>query len=291
MAVIIDGKKLASEIRIEVGERVRELALGGRPIPGLNLLLVGSDPASEIYVRYKTKDSEQVGIRSTVLKLPETTSEMEVISTVEKWNADPAVHGILVQLPLPKQINEQRVLRAIDPRKDVDGFHPVNMGKLVIGLPGFVPCTPAGVIEMLKRYEISTSGKHAVIVGRSNIVGKPLAMLLSQKHQPGNCTVTICHSATPNIADFTRSADILIAAVGRRNLITADHVKPGAVVIDVGINRYEKSDGSFGLTGDVDYDDVVGKVSAITPVPGGVGPMTRALLLKNTLAAASGEFE
>ncbi|NQW29136.1 MAG: bifunctional methylenetetrahydrofolate dehydrogenase/methenyltetrahydrofolate cyclohydrolase FolD [Ignavibacteria bacterium] len=290
MSLLIDGKKLAAEVRSEVKYEVEVILKQGKPAPGLNLLLVGSDPASEIYVRYKSKDCEQVGIVSTIVRLPDTASEEEVVAIVNLWNEDRKVDGILVQLPLPKQINEQRVLQSINPLKDVDGFHPVNVGKLVIGLPGFVPCTPAGVVEMLRRYDIPTSGKHVVIVGRSNIVGKPLAMLLAQKKLPGNSTVAICHSATEDLESYTKRADILIAAVGSRHLITSKHVKTGAVVIDVGINRYEKPDGTFGLTGDVDFEDVYEKVSAITPVPGGVGPMTRALLLKNTLLAASGVF-
>lgn len=254
--------------------------------PGLNLLLVGEDPASQVYVRNKAKDCEEVGINSIIVRLPASATEHEVISTVEQWNNDDSVDGILVQLPLPKHINEHRVLEAISPAKDVDGFHPMNAGKLLIGLDGFVPCTPAGVVEMLRRTGIETNHKHVVVVGRSNIVGKPLAVLLAQKHDVGNATVTICHTGTPDIAVHTVQADIVVAAVGKINTITAKHIKPGAVVVDVGMNRIDLPDGKSKLVGDVAYDEVAEKASAITPVPGGVGPMTRAMLLCNTITAA-----
>lgn len=286
MPLIIDGKQLARDIRGEIKvevDRIREPL--GR-VPGLNLLLVGEDPASEVYVRNKGTDCEKVGIRSTIVRMPADAAEADVIQQVEAWNADPTVDGILVQLPLPKHIDEMRVLRTIDPHKDVDGFHPMNAGKLMIGLDGFIPCTPYGVLEMLKRSNIETSGKHAVVVGRSNIVGKPIAMLMAQKRPQGNATVTICHTGTKDLASYTTKADILIAAVGKARVITADMVKPGAVVIDVGINRIEHADGTTGLVGDVDYDSVAPIAQAITPVPGGVGPMTRAMLLMNTLKAA-----
>jgi methylenetetrahydrofolate dehydrogenase (NADP+)/methenyltetrahydrofolate cyclohydrolase len=277
MAVLIDGNSL---------EEVNVLASARGITPGLNLLLVGEDPASAVYVRNKGKDCEKVGIHSTILRLPETASEQEVLDVVHAWNADNSVHGILVQLPLPKHINEHRVINTISPLKDVDGFHPENAGKVMIGLDGFIPCTPYGVLEMLRRYNIETSGKHAVIVGRSNIVGKPLSILLAQKRTPGNATVTICHTGTPDIAQYTRTADILISAVGHHGVITKDHVKPGAVVIDVGINRITLPDGTTKLVGDVLFDEVEPIAQAITPVPGGVGPMTRAMLLRNTLKAA-----
>jgi methylenetetrahydrofolate dehydrogenase (NADP+)/methenyltetrahydrofolate cyclohydrolase len=286
MAVLIDGNSLAAQIREEVREEVNVLASARGITPGLNLLLVGEDPASAVYVRNKGKDCEKVGIHSTILRLPETASEQEVLDVVHAWNADNSVHGILVQLPLPKHINEHRVINTISPLKDVDGFHPENAGKVMIGLDGFIPCTPYGVLEMLRRYNIETSGKHAVIVGRSNIVGKPLSILLAQKRTPGNATVTICHTGTPDIAQYTRTADILISAVGHHGVITKDHVKPGAVVIDVGINRITLPDGTTKLVGDVLFDEVEPIAQAITPVPGGVGPMTRAMLLRNTLKAA-----
>lgn len=286
MALIIDGNALAAEIRTEVSADVARLTTSTGIVPGLNLLLVGEDPASTVYVRNKSKDCEKVGIRSTIVRMAATATEEEVVEQVREWNNDPTVHGILVQLPIPKHIDEHRVIRTIDPAKDVDGFHPENAGRLLIGLDGFIPCTPYGVLEMLKRYNIETSGKHAVVVGRSNIVGKPLAILLAQKQPQGNATVTICHTGTPNIAEHTRRADILISAVGVHGVITADHVKDGAVVIDVGINRITLPDGTTKLTGDVLFDEVSAKASAITPVPGGVGPMTRAMLLRNTVTAA-----
>jgi len=285
MALIIDGNALAAEIRTEVSADVARLTTTTGIVPGLNLLLVGEDPASTVYVRNKSKDCEKVGIRSTIVRMAATATEEEVVEQVREWNNDPTVHGILVQLPIPKHIDEHRVIRTIDPAKDVDGFHPENAGRLLIGLDGFIPCTPYGVLEMLKRYNIETSGKHAVVVGRSNIVGKPLAILLAQKRPQGNATVTICHTGTPNIAEHTRRADILISAVGVHGVITADHVKDGAVVIDVGINRITLPDGTTKLTGDVLFDEVSAKASAITPVPGGVGPMTIAMLLRNTFKA------
>lgn len=286
MPLIIDGKQLARDIRGEIKVEVDRIREGLGRAPGLNLLLVGEDPASEVYVRNKGKDCENVGIRSTIVRMAADTDESTVIHQVEAWNADPTVDGILVQLPLPKHIDEMRVLRTIDPHKDVDGFHPMNAGKLMIGLDGFIPCTPFGVLEMLKRSNIETSGKHVVVVGRSNIVGKPIAMLMAQKRPQGNATVTICHTGTKDLASFTKQADIVVAAVGKARVITADMIKPGAVVIDVGINRIDHADGTTGLVGDVDYDSVAPIASAITPVPGGVGPMTRAMLLMNTLKAA-----
>lgn len=286
MPILIDGNALAAEIRTEVAADVLALHERTGVRPGLNLLLVGEDPASTVYVRNKSKDCEKVGIASTIVRMPATATEEDVIAIVRSWNNDPSVHGILVQLPLPKHIDEQHVIRTIDPRKDVDGFHPENAGKLLIGLDGFIPCTPYGVLEMLKRYSIETSGKHAVVVGRSNIVGKPLAMLLAQKRPQGNATVTICHTGTKDLAQYTRQADILVSAVGVHGVITADHVREGAVVIDVGINRVTLPDGTSKLSGDVAFDEVAPKTSAITPVPGGVGPMTRAMLLRNTLTAA-----
>jgi len=288
MAVLLDGNALAKEIREEV-RRDTEHLVGTRGVqPGLNLLLVGDNPASDVYVRNKARDCEKVGIRSTIVRLPAEAQQDEVLAIVRQWNMDDDVHGILVQLPLPPHIDEQRVIRTISPTKDVDGFHPDNAGRLLIGLPGFLPCTPAGVLEIFKRHSIETSGKHAVVIGRSNIVGKPLAALLAQKRPQGNATVTLCHTGTRDLASHCRRADIIIAAVGVTHLVNADYVKDGAVVIDVGMNRLVLDDGTSRLTGDVDFDAVVDKVSAITPVPGGVGPMTRAMLLMNTLIAARG---
>lgn len=286
MAQLIDGTAMASVIRQEIAAQVNTRLAGGSPPPGLNLLLVGDDPASEVYVRYKAKDCAAVGIASTIVRLPAEATQDEVLSIVRQWNADRHVHGILVQMPLPKHIDEHAVICAIDPAKDVDGFHPSNVGNLMIGVESFVPCTPLGVLEMLKRSGIDPSGAHAVVVGRSNIVGKPLAMLLAQKRPQGNATVTICHTGTRNLAEITQTADILIAAVGRAGIITAHHVRADAVVIDVGINRLTQPDGSSKLVGDVDFPAVEPLVRAITPVPGGVGPMTRAMLLRNTLWAA-----
>ena len=285
MAYLIDGKAIAREMRAEIREAVAARTAAGKRAPGLNLLLVGEDPASQIYVRNKAKDCEKVGINSTIVRMPDTATEQEVLDQVIAWNNDETVDGILVQLPLPKHIDEHLVIRTIDPNKDVDGFHPVNAGKLMIGLDGFVPCTPSGVVEMLKRSNIDTNGMNAVVVGRSNIVGKPLAMLLAQR-STGNATVTICHTGTKDLPSFTKKADLVIAAAGVKHMLNRDHIREGAVVIDVGINRITKPDGTDGLTGDVDFDAVEPIARAITPVPGGVGPMTRAMLLKNTVRAA-----
>ncbi len=275
-ATIIDGKKVSSDIKAELAEEVAELKKTGIE-PGLTVVLVGDDPASHVYVRNKEKACELVGIRSVKHQLPAATSQEELLALVDDLNNDNTVDGILVQLPLPEQIDEHVILLAIDPAKDVDGFHPINVGQLMIGESIFESCTPSGVVELLKRYDIEISGSHAVVVGRSNIVGKPAAMLLLHN----NATVEICHSRTKDLAAETRRADILVAAIGRPRFITADMVKPGAAVIDVGMNRTDD-----GLCGDVDYEAVKEVASAITPVPGGVGPMTIAILMRNTVAAA-----
>ena len=274
MAIILDGKALAKKIKGQVAAQAA--ALPRRP--GLAVLLVGENPASQVYVRGKEKDCDECGILNLGCRLPAETTQEELLARIERLNADPAVDGILVQLPLPKHLNEASVLRLIDPDKDVDGFHAMNSGRLMNGQPGFVPCTPLGVMKLLEAYGIDPAGKHAVVIGRSNIVGKPMAMLLLR----ANATVTICHSRTQNLADITRQADILVAAVGRANFVTADMVKPGAAVIDVGINRVDGK-----LVGDVDFDAVSGVAGYITPVPGGVGQMTIAMLLANTLDAAA----
>lgn len=273
----ISGRELSSTIRAELTDQVH--ALKGQNIqPGLAVVLVGEDPASQVYVRNKEKACHAIGMYSEVHRLPEATTEQELLDLVAVLNEKAAIHGILVQMPLPKHISEQKVIHAIRPDKDVDGFHPINVGKLMIGQEdALVACTPAGIIEMLKRTGIEIAGKHAVIIGRSNIVGKPISMLLLQEH----ATVTICHSRTPDLAEVTRTADIVIAAVGKAKLVTREYIKPGAVVIDVGINRMP--DGK--LAGDVDYDAVKETADYITPVPGGVGPMTITMLLKNTLKA------
>lgn len=290
MAIIIDGKKCAEEIRNELKQKTEDLFNSKGIRPGLALLLVGDNPASAVYVRNKAKACEEIGYRSIIEKLPEDTSEETVLNYIKVWNEDPSIHGILVQLPLPKQINEQKVILSILPEKDVDGFHPINMGRLVLGLPGYVPCTPAGIHYLLNKYEIQLKGRHVVVVGRSNIVGKPIANLLYQKNPQANAIVTICHTATSDITYFTKQADVLIAAVGVPHLIRRESVKEGATIIDVGINRIEDSTTKTGyrLVGDVDYNDVFDKAYAITPVPGGVGPMTIAMLLRNTFLSAVG---
>lgn len=286
-AKILDGKAIAQDIRAELKTRVAELKKQGI-VPGLGVLLVGDDPASRSYVTAKEKACEETGLYSREIKLPATASHKEILDVVNAFNADKQIDGILVQLPLPDSSMEQSVIEAIDPNKDVDGFHPVNVGRMMLGLPAFLPCTPHGVLQILKRSGIKTSGAHVVVIGRSNIVGRPLVNLLSQKSELGDATVTMCHTRTKNMAELTRQADIVVAAVGRPNTVTADMIKPGAVVIDVGVNRIEdatKKNG-FRLAGDVDYAAVAEKASAITPVPGGVGPMTITMLLANTVESA-----
>jgi methylenetetrahydrofolate dehydrogenase (NADP+)/methenyltetrahydrofolate cyclohydrolase len=286
-ARILDGTVIGQAIRAEVAAEVQRLSQGGRK-PGLAAVLVGDDPASAVYVRSKGKACEEAGMHSVTLRLPASTTEDELLETVDRLNADLQIHGILVQLPLPKHINAEKVLRRIDPAKDVDGFHPVNVGKLVVGdKTAFRPATPYGVQQMLIRSGIETRGAHAVIVGRSNIVGRPMANLLIQQGPGGDATVTVCHSRTRDLPAVTRTADILIAAIGKAEFVTADMVRPGAVVIDVGINRVDDPTRPRGyrLVGDVAYAPVSQIASAITPVPGGVGPMTIAMLLQNTLQA------
>lgn len=278
MAEIIDGKKVAEHLRKEVTEEATKLKKETGIIPGLAALLVGNNPASQIYVRNKRKACEEVGIYSEEYRLPEETSENDLLSLIEKLNQDKKIHGILVQLPLPKEINEAKILKTVSPSKDIDGFHPENVGLLVEGNPRFIPCTPYGVIKLLDYYGIEIQGKEAVVVGRSNIVGKPVSLLLLHRH----ATVTICHSRTKRLEEVTNRGDILVAAIGRAKFIKENMVKAGAVVIDVGINRLP--DGK--LVGDVDFENVQEKVSFITPVPGGVGPMTIAMLLWNTLSSA-----
>jgi len=287
MAKIIDGKKIAEEIRAEVGVEVKKLAKK-KIQPGLAVVLVGEDPASEVYVRMKKKACANLGIASFDYDLPKNTSERKLLNLIAKLNADKKVHGILVQLPLPKQISEAKVLNAIDPEKDVDGFHPINVGKMLNGEPAFLPCTPHGCQQLLVRSGIKTEGKHVVVVGRSNIVGKPMASIMMQKAVGANATVTVCHSRTKNMAKITQQADILIAAIGVPNFIKARMVKQGVVVIDVGVNRVDDASKKAGyrLVGDVDFKAVSKKARAITPVPGGVGPMTITMLMLNTLESA-----
>lgn len=284
-AQIIDGKQIALDVRAGVAEKVAALKEKGIT-PCLAVILVGENPASVSYVTGKRKALAEAGMMDRSEVLPESTTEKELLALIEKLNNDKTVHGILVQLPLPKHIDEDKVIMAISPEKDVDGFHPVNVGNLVIGKKAFLPCTPHGIIVLLERMGIETSGKHAVVIGRSNIVGKPVSLLLARKET--NCTVTICHTGTKNMAEITKQADILVAAVGRPGTVTADMVKDGAVVIDVGVNRIPDATkkSGFRLVGDCDYAAVSEKASYITPVPGGVGPMTIAMLMYNTLEAA-----
>jgi methylenetetrahydrofolate dehydrogenase (NADP+)/methenyltetrahydrofolate cyclohydrolase len=286
-AQTIEGKAISAAVREEVRLEAQELSSAG-VVPGLATVLVGDDPASSTYVRSKQRACEKAGIYSRDIRLEETTGEAELLATVENLNADPSIDGILVQLPLPAHINSRRIIEAIDPEKDVDGFHPVNLGKLLAGEDAFYPCTPYGITVLLERSGVEVEGTHVVIVGRSNIVGKPLAALLMQKRSGANATVTVCHSRTADLATHTRRADILIVAAGRRAFVTGDMVGEGAVVIDVGINRVDDPQAKRGyrLVGDVDYEGAAERASLITPVPGGVGPMTIAMLLKNTNRAA-----
>ncbi|HQW42830.1 MAG: bifunctional methylenetetrahydrofolate dehydrogenase/methenyltetrahydrofolate cyclohydrolase FolD [Chitinophagaceae bacterium] len=281
---ILDGKKAAQAIQSELKIEVAELNVDGKKIPHLAAILVGNNGASETYVAAKVKACAEVGFKSTLIRLDADISEMKLLDAVENLNNDPDVDGILVQLPLPKHISDENVINAIDPDKDVDGFHPVNVGKMLQGMPTFVPATPHGIMLLLEHYKIETKGKHAVVVGRSNIVGRPMSVLLSSNTNPGNCTVTICHSQTKNIKEFCLQADIIVAALGKPEFVTANMVKEGAVVIDVGITRLEDSTRKSGykLKGDVAFETVAPKCSWITPVPGGVGPMTIAALMKNT---------
>lgn len=294
MAKIISGQELSEVMRSEIAEDARSLREESGVVPGLTVVLVGEDPASQVYVRMKKKAAEKAGLVSRQITLPASTPEDELLGVIDGLNADAEVHGILVQLPLPKHIDSAKVLMAIDPAKDVDGFHPVNAGRLSVGDEAVLaPCTPAGIIEMLLRSGYNPSGKHVVVVGRSNIVGKPVALLLLRTGRGGNATVTIAHSRTPDLGGITRQADILIAAVGRAGIITRDMVKPGAVVIDVGVNRVDDAAAEKGyrLVGDVAFDEVAEVAGAITPVPGGVGPMTITMLLRNTLQAARQQHE
>lgn len=284
-AIIIDGKQVAADIRAEVAQKVAALKKNGKNAC-LAVILVGENPASVSYVTGKQKALAEVGMQDRSVHLPENTTEQDLLKLIDQLNNDNTVHGILVQLPLPKHINEDKVIMAISPEKDVDGFHPVNVGNMMIGRPGFLPCTPHGIIVLLQRMGIETSGKHAVVIGRSNIVGKPVSVLLAQKSV--NCTVTLCHTGTKNLPEITKQADIVVVASGHPHTLTGDMIKQGAVVIDVGVNRIPDSSKKSGyrLVGDCDFDDLKEKASFITPVPGGVGPMTIAMLMVNTLESA-----
>ena len=281
---ILDGKKVSQSVKDLLKIDVAQLFTEGKKVPHLAAILVGHDGASETYVASKVKSCEEVGFKSTLIRLDADISEHLLLEKIQELNDDPDVDGILVQLPLPKHISDEQVINTIDPDKDVDGFHPVNVGRMVQGLPTFIPATPHGIMLMLEHYKINTAGMHAVVIGRSNIVGRPMSILLSENKNPGNCTVTICHSKTKNIAELCRHADIIVAALGRPGFVTADWVKEGAIVIDVGITRVADATkkSGFRLRGDVDYENVAPKCSWITPVPGGVGPMTIAALLNNT---------
>lgn len=289
---IIDGKLKSKELKAEIAAEVAEMVSRGERAPHLSAILVGNDGGSEAYMANKDKICAECGITSTLRRFDTTITEDELLEEIRKMNEDPEIDGYIVQLPLPPHIDEQRVTEAIDYRKDVDGFHPINVGRMSIGLPSFKPATPSGIMELIRRYGIETRGKRAVVLGRSNIVGKPIATMLMQKGNPGDCTVTVCHSATKDIKEICREADIIIAALGKPGFVSADMVKPGAVVIDVGTTRVPDPTRKSGsrLCGDVDFENVAEKCSFITPVPGGVGPMTICSLMKNTLAARKGEF-
>ena len=285
---LIDGKYIADTIKQEIAETVKQMIAEGKKQPHLAAILVGHDGGSETYVAHKVKACEQCGFKSTLIRYEDDITEAELLETIEKLNSDTDVDGFIVQLPLPKHISEQKIIEAIDYRKDVDGFHPINVGRMSIGLPCYLSATPAGIIELLDRYHINTKGANCVVLGRSNIVGKPVASLMMQKHNPGDATVTVCHSATKNIKEICSHADIIIAALGSPGFVTEDMVKEGAIIIDVGTTRVPDATrkSGFRVRGDVDFDNVAPKCSFITPVPGGVGPMTIVSLMKNTLLAA-----
>ena len=287
--IILDGKKTSNEIKAEIAESVKEIIAKGLRPPHLAAVIVGDDGASLTYVGSKVRACKRVGFDSTLIKLPETISENELLDKVNELNNDENIDGYIVQLPLPKHIDSQKILMAVDADKDVDGFHPTNFGKMALSLPTFISATPFGIMELLKRYNVETSGKHTVVIGRSDIVGRPISILMSQKSNPGNSTVTLAHSRTKNIEVLTKEADIIISALGVPNFVNEDMVKEGSVIIDVGITRVaDNSQKGYKIVGDVDYENVSQKCSYITPVPGGVGPMTIAMLLKNTLLAYKG---
>lgn len=286
---LLDGKKVSNDIKDEIAEQVKQMKSNGEKVPHLAAVLVGTDGASMTYVGAKVKACERIGFESTLIELPEETTEEELLKQINDLNTNDDIDGFIVQLPLPKHIDEQKVLMAINPDKDVDGFHPTNVGRMTLDLPSFLPATPFGILELLERYNVETSGKHVVVIGRSHIVGRPMSILMSQKRNAGNATVTVVHSRTKNIEAFTKDADIIVAALGIPEFLTGDMVKDGVVVVDVGITRVsdETKKRGYRLAGDVHFDSVSAKSSFITPVPGGVGPMTIAMLLKNTLLARS----
>ena len=286
--ILLDGKKTANDIAKEIAIEVSFLLSNGGKKPHLAAILVGGDGASETYVNAKVKACEKVGFESTLIRLDNTVSESHLLAEIEKINSNPDIDGLIVQLPLPSHIDEMKVTQAIDPTKDVDGFHPKNIGRMALNLPTYLPATPAGILELLERYHVETSGKHCVVIGRSHIVGSPMSILMARNNYPGNCTVTLTHSKTKNLKEITKTADILIVALGKAEFVTADMVKDGVCIIDVGITRVKSNNTKSGwkLLGDVAFDEVAEKSSFITPVPGGVGPMTIAMLLKNTLVSA-----
>ena len=286
--ILLDGKKTANDIAKEIAIEVSSLLSNGGKKPHLAAILVGGDGASETYVNAKVKACEKVGFESTLIRLDNTVSESHLLAEIEKINSNPDINGLIVQLPLPSHIDEMKVTQAIDPTKDVDGFHPQNIGRMALNLPTYLPATPAGILELLERYHVETSGKHCVVIGRSHIVGSPMSILMARNNYPGNCTVTLTHSKTKNLKEITKTADILIVALGKAEFVTADMIKDGVCIIDVGITRVKSNNTKSGwkLLGDVAFDEVAEKSSFITPVPGGVGPMTIAMLLKNTLVSA-----
>lgn len=290
--ILIDGKKISLQLQSEIALEVKELIAKGKKQPHLAAILVGDDPASQTYVNSKVKACENVGFKSTLVRFEGNVSEQKLLSKIEELNNDNDIDGYIVQLPLPRHISEQKIIEAIKPSKDVDGFHPINVGRLVLNLPTYVSATPYGIVHLLERYNIPTEGKHCVVIGRSNIVGSPMSILMARNTNLANCTVTLCHSKTKDLKDHTLQADIVIAAIGRPNFVTADMIKEGAVIIDVGINRVDDptTKSGYKLVGDVQFNEVSKKAGYITPVPGGVGPMTIASLLKNTLIAAKKEF-
>ena len=284
--IILDGRKTSHDIKDEIAESVKEIVASGSRAPHLAAVIVGEDGASLTYVGSKVRACERVGFDSTLVKLPENTTEQELLDKVNELNNDQNIDGYIVQLPLPSHIDSQKILMAVDPAKDVDGFHPTNFGKMALNLPTFISATPYGIMELLERYNVDTQGKHTIVIGRSDIVGRPVSILMSRKSNPGNSTVTLAHSRTQNIAELTKQADIVISALGSPNFVKADMLKDGVVVVDVGITRVkDDSEKGYKIVGDVDYENVSKKASYITPVPGGVGPMTIAMLLKNTLQA------
>ena len=290
--IILDGKKTSNDIKEEIAAEVKSIISAGGKTPHLSAILVGNNGASETYVNAKVKACKKVGFESTLIRLSKNVSEEELLYEVEKINNDQDIDGLIVQLPLPKHIDEMKITQSINPKKDVDGFHPSNIGRMVLNLPTYLPATPAGILELLKRYEVDTSGKHCVVIGRSHIVGSPMSILMSRNNKVGNCTVTLTHSRTQNLKEITKSADILIVALGKPEFVTSDMIKDGVCIIDVGITRVksDKTKSGWKLLGDVCFEDVKQKSSYITPVPGGVGPMTIAMLLQNTLLSSKGEI-